>query len=105
MRAQPVMEQVVQQGKDCILLLLAMFVAAWNNPAVDSVLLDHQRAKKRKRGAELEQVSGVVTHSNLEFFQQQCLLSLEAELVLAVCSHRKTALASVKGLVPLSSNA
>lgn len=39
LRKQPTEEEVVQRGMDCILLLMSMYAAAWNNQGADGALL------------------------------------------------------------------
>ncbi|KAL3151403.1 hypothetical protein ABBQ38_013231 [Trebouxia sp. C0009 RCD-2024] len=51
---QPTLEEVVQRGMDCILLLLALHVAAWNSIGADRVVMYHAstgRTKKDPKGA------------------------------------------------------
>lgn len=53
LRKQPTEAQVILRGMDCILLLLSMWVAAWNNTAADSSVLYHTTAGvKRKKDAK-----------------------------------------------------
>ena len=58
LRRLPSLAEVFQRGLSCMLLLIAIYVAAWNKPAVDNMVLhDVSSGKKRKREAELKHVS------------------------------------------------
>ena len=64
---QPTQEEVVTRGMDCILLLLALHVAAWNSTGADTVVLHHGSTGKRKKDAK-----GVAAYQKVKFACAPC---------------------------------